>query len=101
MIMLHFSGRTLKMAVETTTYWDGKAPDSIVLGPFLSKVPSTVLGPASLVALVVGAVSVHNSNIFNTLTLENIEPQYILASFLCPISWGLHVAAWIQKKNGK
>lgn len=37
--------------VEDSTYWEGKAPPSAVLGPFLSKIPSGVLGPASLVAL--------------------------------------------------
>jgi hypothetical protein len=29
-------------SVESTTYWEGKAPPSIVLGPFLSKIPSVV-----------------------------------------------------------
>lgn len=88
------------MAVESSTYWDGKAPSSAVLGPFLSKMPSKVLGPLSLVMLVVGASAVHESNIFNTVTLETIDPKYFLLSFLCPISWGTHVAAWIQKQNG-
>ena len=48
-----------------------------------------------------GAYSVHESNIFNILTVDTINPAYVLASFLTPISWGLHVAAWIQKQNGK
>lgn len=39
--------------MEESTYWEGKAPPSVVLGPFLSKIPSGVLGPASLVALIV------------------------------------------------
>jgi hypothetical protein len=39
--------------MEDSTYWEGKAPSSAVLGPFLAKVPSGVLGPASLVALMV------------------------------------------------
>ena len=38
---------------EDSTYWEGKAPPSVVLGPFLAKVPSGILGPASLVALIV------------------------------------------------
>jgi hypothetical protein len=90
----------MKMS-EDSTYWEGKAPSSAVLGPFLSKVPSGVLGPVSLVALMAGAYSVHESNIFNILTVDTINPAYVLASFLTPISWGLHVAAWIQKQNGK
>jgi hypothetical protein len=31
---------------------------------------------------------------------DTINPAYVLASFLCPIAWGTHVAAWIQKQNG-
>jgi hypothetical protein len=55
----------------------------------------------SLVFLIIGAYSVHESNIFNTLTVDTINPSYVLGSFLTPISWGTHVAAWIQKQNGK
>ncbi|GAB5035941.1 Hypothetical protein NocV09_03100770 [Nannochloropsis oceanica] len=62
-------GRTMKM-MEESTYWEGKAPPSVVLGPFLSKIPSGVLGPASLVALIVGSYCTHESNIFNTLTVD-------------------------------
>ena len=29
------------------------------------------------------------------------NPLYILGSFFLPYSWALHVAAWIQKNNGK
>jgi len=29
-----------------------------------------------------------------------VETQIILSG-LAPLSWGLHVAAWIQKQNGK
>lgn len=38
---------------EESTYWEGKSPPSVVLGPFLAKVPSGILGPVSLVALIV------------------------------------------------
>jgi len=31
---------------------------------------------------------------------HSINPAYVLGSFLTPISWGLHVSAWIQKQNG-
>ena len=40
------------MSMVETSYWEGKAPPSSVLGPFLSRVPSVVLGPVSLVFLV-------------------------------------------------
>lgn len=44
---------------EESTYWEGKAPPSVVLGPFLAKVPSGILGPASLVALIVVRLVFH------------------------------------------
>jgi hypothetical protein len=83
-----------------STYWEGKAPSSEVLGVG-AKIPSALFGPLSLVALVAGTYSVHESNIFNQLTVTTVNPLYILGSLLVPISWGLHVAAWIQKQNGK
>ena len=82
------------------TYWEGPAPTSSVLGVG-SKIPSGLLGPASLVALVAGTYFVHESNIFHQLSATTVHPQYIVGSLLVPISWGLHVAAWIQKQNGK
>jgi hypothetical protein len=45
-------GRTMKM-MDESTYWEGRAPPSKVLGPFLAKIPSGILGPASLVCLIV------------------------------------------------
>lgn len=82
------------------SYWDGAAPSSSVLGVG-EKIPSSLFGPLSLVALLVGTYSVHESNIFNQLSVSTVNPQYVVGSLLVPISWGLHVAAWIQKKNGK
>lgn len=35
----------------------------------------------------------------SSLAFHSIYPAYVLGSFLTPISWGLHVAAWIQKQN--
>jgi hypothetical protein len=29
------------------------------------------------------------------------NPLFIAGSFFLPYSWALHVAAWIQKNNGK
>ena len=82
------------------TYWEGKAPPSSVLGVG-EKIPSGLFGPLSLVALVAGTACVHESNIFNQLSSTTVNPQYIVGSLLVPISWGMHVAAWIQKQNGK
>jgi len=78
----------------------GKAPPSSVLGVG-EKIPSALFGPLSLVALVAGTYCVHESNIFGVLSATSVNPQYVLGSLLVPISWGMHVAAWIQKQNGK
>ena len=34
------------------------------------------------------------------MSASNMNPFYIAGSICVPVSWGLHVAAWIQKKNG-
>lgn len=90
----------MKSSVAMSTYWEGKAPPSSVLGVG-EKIPSSIFGPLSLVALGVGSYCVHESNIFHQLTVDTIYPKYIIGSLLVPISWGMHVAAWIQKQNGK
>jgi hypothetical protein len=82
------------------TYWESEAPPSSVLGVG-EKIPSALFGPLSLVALVAGTFCVHESNIFHQLSQTTVNPEYIVGSLLVPISWGMHVAAWIQKKNGK
>jgi hypothetical protein len=92
---------SLKMAtVPGPSYWEGKAPPSSVLGVG-EKIPSAIFGPLSLVALVAGTYSIHESNIFNHLSATSVSPIYVIGSLLVPISWGLHVAAWIQKQNKK
>jgi hypothetical protein len=73
--------------------------DLQVLGPVLENTPSPALGLASLVCLGVGTYCVHESNIFHTLSPDTIYPGYILGSLLTPISWGLHVASWINKQK--
>jgi hypothetical protein len=83
-----------------STYWEGTAPPSAVLGVG-AKIPSAVFGPLSLVALAAGTYCVHESNIFNQLSATAVNPAYVAGSLLVPISWGMHVAAWIQKQNGK
>ena len=55
----------------------------------------------SLVAFVIGLYCVHENNIFNRLSATSVNPQTVIGSLLVPISWGMHVAAWIQKENGK
>ena len=37
----------------------------------------------------------------NDAGLPNVNPAFVLGSELTPISWGLHVASWILKENGK
>jgi hypothetical protein len=83
------------MTTPGPSYWEGKPPSS-VLGVG-EKIPSAVFGPLSLVALLAGTYSVHESNIFHQLTVSTLNPLYIIGSLLVPISWGMHVAAWIQK----
>lgn len=83
------------------TYWEGKAPPSEVLGPALAKVPSVGLGVVSGVAFAAGVFCIHETNILHTVTPDTIQPLYVAGALLVPISWGLHVASWIQKQNGK
>lgn len=83
------------------TYWEGKAPPSDVLGPALAKAPSGGLGIVSLVAFAVGTFCIHETNILHTVSPDSIQPLYVAGALLVPISWGLHVASWIQKQNGK
>lgn len=47
-----------------------------------------------------GTYCTHESNIFHNLSADTVYAQFVLGSLLTPISWGLHVAAWIQKQNG-
>lgn len=83
------------------TYWEGKAPPSEVLGPALAKAPSAGLGVISLVAFAAGTYCIHETNILHTVSPDTIQPLYVAGALLVPISWGLHVASWIQKQNGK
>mmetsp|Transcript_24217 Transcript_24217/g.72660 ORF Transcript_24217/g.72660 Transcript_24217/m.72660 type:complete len:126 (+) Transcript_24217:75-452(+) len=80
------------------TYWEGEAPPSYVLGN-LAGAPSALLGPVSGIFLMVGLYCVSASQLGAPLTAETLNPFYIAGSLCVPVSWGLHVAAWIQKKN--
>ena len=87
------------MAKDSPTYWEGNAPPSSVLGPFLSKQNSGVLGIMSLAFLAIGSYSCVTNDIVN---LPVVDPKLVFCGMaFTPISWGLHVASWIQKKNGK
>jgi hypothetical protein len=85
--------------------WEGEYPPSKVLGPIMSKMPSGLLGVASLVSLGVCAYSCAQSGV---LQQEDgaissgswVKWYYIVGGFGGPLAWGTHVAAWIQRKNG-
>lgn len=75
-------------------------PPSEVLG-LGKEVPSSLYALSSAPAFLFGCWGIYQSNFAHILTPDTVNPQFILASLLVPISWGLHVAAWIQKENGK
>mmetsp|Transcript_19666 Transcript_19666/g.40053 ORF Transcript_19666/g.40053 Transcript_19666/m.40053 type:complete len:135 (+) Transcript_19666:40-444(+) len=78
------------------TYWETKAPSSDVLG-IGKDVSSGSFAASSVVAAVAGAFCVGQ---VIPLTSDP-NPLFIVGSFMLPYSWALHVAAWIQKNNGK
>jgi hypothetical protein len=87
------------------TYWDGEYPPSKVLGPVMSKMPSGVLGVLSLALLVLCVVSVEASAQLAkgpdaVATGSWVHWDLILSGLAGPLSWGTHVACWIQRKNG-
>ena len=82
-------------------WWgDKEYPPSAVLG-IGKDVPSLVLGLMSGIALGVGCVCVAQSNLLNILSGSTVNGWLVFGSLLVPWSWGLHVASWIQKQNGK
>jgi hypothetical protein len=82
------------------SYWEDGIPPSSVLGVG-AKVPSSLFGVGSLLALGAGLYCIGESNVFHQLSYSNVNPYYIVGAQLVPISWGMHVAAWIQKQNKK
>jgi len=80
------------------TYWEGLYPPSSVLGPILSKAPSGLLGVVSGLFLGIGLYSAQANDLSS---LPVVHWEYVVGANLLPISWGLHVASWIQKENGK
>jgi len=75
-----------------------KPPESAVLG-IGEKIPGSFFLMMSVLALFLGGYSVSESNLLEPLTPNSVKPLYVLGSLLLPISWGCHVAAWIQFKN--
>ena len=90
------------MELETEDMWwgDQDYPPSKVLG-IGKDVPSGVYGITSGIALGIGCYSVAQSNLVNILSGSTVNGWYVFGSLLVPWSWGLHVASWIQKQNGK
>mmetsp|Transcript_13744 Transcript_13744/g.29745 ORF Transcript_13744/g.29745 Transcript_13744/m.29745 type:complete len:117 (-) Transcript_13744:1510-1860(-) len=86
--------------VRSTMTMKVAAPSSEVLGLGKS-IPSGLYLLLSVVSLGLGCWSCAQSNIFSPLTAETVNPQFVVGSLLVPISWGCHVASWIQKQNGK
>mmetsp|Transcript_132768 Transcript_132768/g.234905 ORF Transcript_132768/g.234905 Transcript_132768/m.234905 type:complete len:228 (-) Transcript_132768:149-832(-) len=87
--------------VDPDLWWGDKDyPPSKVLG-IGKDVPSIVFGLSSGVALIVGSWCVAQSNLLNILSGSTVNGWLVLGSLLVPYSWGLHVACWIQKQNGK
>lgn len=83
------------------TWWGDKDyPDSIVLG-IGKDVPSVLYSITSLIALALGCYCIAQSNLLNILSGSTVNGFYVCGAALVPYSWGLHVAAWIQKQNGK
>jgi len=82
-------------------WWgDKEYPPSEVLG-IGKDVPSLVLGLMSGFALLIGCSCVAQSNLLNILSGSTVNGWLVAGSLLVPWSWGLHVASWIQKQNGK
>jgi hypothetical protein len=97
------SAVVLNMAEDMS--WTGEYPPSKVLGPVMSKMPSGLLGIASLVSLTVCVYSCAQSGVLQQqdgaiASGSWVKWYYIVGGFGGPLAWGTHVAAWIQRKNG-
>ena len=85
--------------------WEGEYPPSKVLGPIMSKAPSGLLGLLSGLSLLLCVLSCKGSFDLQQMpgAMESgswVKWYYVLGSFGGPFAWGLHVASWIQRKNG-
>lgn len=95
---------SLNMAEDMT--WEGEEyPPSKVLGPIMSKMPSSSLGLLSMAFFSVFVMSLMGSAELQQVdgALKDgswVKWYYVLGSFGGPLAWGTHVACWIQRKNG-
>ena len=94
---------SLFMAEDMT--WEGEYPPSKVLGPIMSKMPSSTLAIISMISLGVCVYSCVNSGLLlrEPGAIENgswVKWYYIVEGLGGPLAWGTHVASWIQRKNG-
>jgi hypothetical protein len=93
------------LSMAEDTYWEGEYPPSKVLGPIMSKMPSSILGLVSLVFLTTCAYSCVQSGVLQQepgaiASGAWVKWYYVLGSAMGPLAWGTHVACWIQRKNG-
>jgi len=93
------------LSMAEDTYWEGEYPPSKVLGPIMSKMPSSVLGMLSLVFLATCAYSCGQTSVLQQepgaiADGSWVKWYYVLGSMGGPLAWGTHVACWIQRKNG-
>eukprot|EP00577_Skeletonema_sp_RCC1716_P023014 CAMPEP_0113375380 /NCGR_PEP_ID=MMETSP0013_2-20120614/2074_1 /TAXON_ID=2843 ORGANISM="Skeletonema costatum, Strain 1716" /NCGR_SAMPLE_ID=MMETSP0013_2 /ASSEMBLY_ACC=CAM_ASM_000158 /LENGTH=141 /DNA_ID=CAMNT_0000257409 /DNA_START=358 /DNA_END=783 /DNA_ORIENTATION=+ /assembly_acc=CAM_ASM_000158 len=85
--------------------WEGEYPPSKVLGPIMSKMPSSTLAIISMVSLGVCVYSCVQSGLLlrEPGAVEDgswVKWYYVVEGFGGPLAWGTHVASWIQRKNG-
>jgi hypothetical protein len=78
---------------------DYKYPASETLG-IGKNVPSSVYAVTSIISLFIGVTCTAQSNILNVMTAQTINPILVLGSTLTLYSFFLHIAAYVQKKNG-
>merc|ERR1719198_1105614 len=81
-------------------WWgDKEYPPSKVLG-IGKDVPSLVYGLSSGIVFFIGCYCVAQSNLLNILSGSTVNGWLVFGSLGVIYAWGLHVASWIQKKNG-
>jgi len=80
--------------------WTGRVPPPKVMGPILSKTPSVILGPVAIAVLAFGLYSGNHAAANGAFSGETISFVDVIGACGIPLSWGLHVAAYIQKENG-
>lgn len=94
---------SLFMAEDMT--WEGEYPPSKVLGPIMSKMPSSTLAMISMISLGLCIYSCVQSGLLlrEPGAVESgswVKWYYIVEGLGGPLAWGTHVASWIQRKNG-